>query len=334
MNTLYYIYRRPLREGLIMHECNTLYLHEPVPQTAKATKLIIVPQGLWNIIFTAFHVNPIGGHMSLYHTYHKLRLRYHWPSMYQYVRAMIKRCSACLMANSTARPNAELQYSFPVDAPFKIIHIDIYKAGDIITFDNVKALLIVLDHMSTFAITEPLQELHSKALAKLLAKVLLQHGLCHTIVVDADSKFKKEFEEVARLLQINLHQLSRGNHNGMLVERFNRFLNKALRVFVNDKDSVQTFVEGSYLSTFAWNSAPVSGTDISRSLVALGREFSFPIDFTVPQKFSLDLSPSAVESYASTLSSTLSKSREIFEILINEHRAYHRELRNSQRSLS
>jgi hypothetical protein len=64
----------------------------------------------------------------------------------------------------------------------------------------------------------------------------------------------------------------------MLVERINCYLNKGLKIMTNERDSVCIALEAILLLIYAWNSCPVPGTDISRSPIAVGREFAFPID--------------------------------------------------------
>ena len=67
----------------------------------------------------------------------------------------------------------------------------------------------------------------------------------------------------------------------MLVERLNRYLNEGLRIMTNERDSTRVALEAILLLIYAWNSSPVPGTDISRrSMVAVGREFAFPINFS------------------------------------------------------
>ena len=174
-----------------------LYLLQPVQAGREMLRLQLVPNPLWNVVFTAFHVNPGGGHLSTYYTHHKIRLRFHWPGMFQYCKQMIARCSQCLRSKATHHPSRELIYSFPVDAPMRVVHVDIYEAGDTMSIDGAVALL--------------------------LAKIFLQFGLPHTVVVDADSKFRGDFERCAKLLNLQLHPLTGGNNNGMIVERFNKF---------------------------------------------------------------------------------------------------------------
>jgi hypothetical protein len=75
---------------------------------------------------------------------------------------------------------------------------------------------------------------------------------------------------------------------------------------------------------------PVLGTDLSRSLLIVSREFHFPIDFEANKQVSYVESETDVKLFADNLTDLLLKSREIYRNLISEHRAAHRELRNSQ----
>ncbi len=98
-------------------------------------------------------------------------------------------------------------------------------------------------------------------------------------MLNKDSKFFGVCREALDLLKINCHILSGANHNPMLVERVNRYLNKELHIMCNEQDSIRVALEAILLLLYAWNSCPVPGMDISRSLVAVGLEFAFPINF-------------------------------------------------------
>eukprot|EP00978_Attheya_sp_CCMP212_P003451 scaffold7141_cov56-Attheya_sp.AAC.1 len=140
--------------------------------------------------------------------------------------------------------------------------------------------MIVLCHMTGFAAIEPIVKKDSQTFAQAAYKIFLRYGMPHMIITDPDSKFKKEFKEMTKLLKLKHHLVARGNHNAIFVERFNRFLNSGLRVFNNDRGTNRVFVEGAMTLCYAWNSCPVTTTDLSRSLLTVGREFHFPIDFT------------------------------------------------------
>jgi hypothetical protein len=80
-----------------------------------------------------------------------------------------------------------------------------------------------------------------------------------------------------------------------------------------------------------WNSAPVPGTDISRSLIVTGREFHFPIDFSASKHLSLTSSPTTANQYAVGQAQLLSACRLVAKEMIHRSRAMHRELINARR---
>jgi hypothetical protein len=97
--------------------------------------------------------------------------------------------------------------------------------------------------------------------------------------LNKDSNFLGVCSEALDLLQINPHVLSGNNHNPMMVKRINQYLMKGLKIMTNEQDSVRIALEAILLLLHAWNSCPISGTDISRSLLAIGREVAFPINY-------------------------------------------------------
>jgi hypothetical protein len=100
----------------------------------------------------------------------------------------------------------------------------------------------------------------------------------------------------------------------------------------NKWDSVWVALEAILLLLYAWNSCPVPGTDISRSLIAVGREFEFPIDFSSGKRWELTSSASTVVSYLKDLAAWLSACRLAAELLVEEQCAYHREYINARRA--
>ncbi len=82
LKSVHYSHRQPLRQSLIVIEDKMLIFRKPIQGSTSHTRLQIVPKGLHDIVFIAFHSNPIGGHLNAYRTLHQLRLCYHWPEMY------------------------------------------------------------------------------------------------------------------------------------------------------------------------------------------------------------------------------------------------------------
>ena len=115
----------------------------------------------------------------------------------------------------------------------KVIHIDGYAAGKQQGFKGSEICLIACCGMCTFAALEPVSNASAKTFASAIMKIMLRYSLSHTIVLDKDSKFLGVCQESLDLLPINCHILLGGNHNPMLVERVNHFLNKGLKITTN-----------------------------------------------------------------------------------------------------
>jgi hypothetical protein len=84
----------------------------------------------------------------------------------------------------------------------------------------------------------------------------------------------------------------------------------------NERDSVCVALEAILLLLYAWNSCPIPGTDISRSLVAVGHEFAFPINYFTNKHWELTSSPTSVESYSRDLAKRISAVCEVAHLLI------------------
>ena len=103
---------------------------------------------------------------------------------------------------------------------------------------------------------EPITNTNATTYAFGIMKIILRYGFCHTVVLDKDSKFFGVCREALNLLNINCHVLSGGNHNLMIVERINRYLNQGLRIMYNERDSNRVALEAILLLIYAWNSCP------------------------------------------------------------------------------
>jgi hypothetical protein len=142
-------------------------------------------------------------------------------------------------------------------------------------------------------------------------------------VLDKDSKFFSVCGKALDLLQINCHVLSGANHNPKLVKQVNWYLNKGLCIMCNKQDSVRVALEAILLLFYAWNSCPVLRTDISCSLVAIGHEVEFLIDFSSGKHWELTSSANTVVSYSKQLATRLSAHHQGAKLLFEEQHAYH-----------
>jgi hypothetical protein len=136
-----YNYHVALRKSLIVLEDGILIYREPLASNGSYTQLQLVLVEFRNMLFIAFHTNPVGGHLNAYQTLHCLRLRYYWPGMYLYVKKMCAACPGCALSNPTKAKSSELVYNFPIKALFLVLHVDAYMAGAHSGFEGSKLYL-------------------------------------------------------------------------------------------------------------------------------------------------------------------------------------------------
>ncbi len=110
LNTVSFNFRAFLCQLLIFIENGLLFYKEPIRGGSSHTCLQLVPQEFNNILFIAFHSNPIGGHMNAYHTLHCLCLWYYWPGLYSYIKQMCNACPGCALSNPMKSKSSQLVY--------------------------------------------------------------------------------------------------------------------------------------------------------------------------------------------------------------------------------
>ena len=104
------------------------------------------------------------------------------------------------MTNYINNPAKELVYSFPLDGPMNVLHVDGYSVGADTNFDGDKGFLIAACGMSTFTVAEPVSKTDSTIYAQALLMIMLRFGFAHTIVLDKDSKCYATFAQTCQLM--------------------------------------------------------------------------------------------------------------------------------------
>jgi hypothetical protein len=115
--------------------------------------------------------------------------------MYSFIKRMCNACPGCALSNPTRSTSSELVYHFPIKAPFRVLFVDGYSTGKHSGFEGSKAYLITACGMTGFSVMEPIQHATSTSFASGIMKIQLHFGLCHTIVLDKESKFFGVFKK-------------------------------------------------------------------------------------------------------------------------------------------
>ena len=135
---------------------------------------------------------------------------------------------------------------------------------------------------------------------------------------------------MCKALNINCDILAKRNHKGLLVDKFQRFLNKAITNAAEDSGTNDVFLAASVLARCAWNSSPIDGTDILRSVPAIGRDLD--IDSSALPSLISNNSESVV-SYLRLNDSNRHFTTSILKILIEDRRTTNTERITNSRNI-
>ena len=317
------VYRPFLRDGCISFTRQRLIVTQPISPYQDSLILIIVPTSLRRDIFSAYHGSPTSGHFGTFKTLSRIRSRFIWPRCTSDVKLWVSTCSHCVAVRSSRRVSSELCFSWPITAPFSILHVDLWSPGAAVSADGYTHVLGAMCDLTGFVILTPLKSILSQDLAVVfMESVLLQIGFCHMVHVDADNKFRSVFEAMCKSLSLRLSIAAKGNHQSVSIERFFKYANKAVTIATQDRATLSVWVPAILLAAYAWNSSPIDGTDIIRSIPAIGRPFRFPLDLDITNGNIdpvLQQAPAVVQ-YLLGVSFQVSFAQDILKLLVSDRR--------------
>ena len=327
------------------HLQNGILCRSDLPRLAQAQHIYtrVVPPSLRQMVFAAFHASPLAGHMGLAKTYHRIATRYWWPTMATDIRRMTLGCAHCRAVNASNHEAQQILKSLQTEQPFDIIFLDVWSPGKVPPIKSPSgsstgpsAVLTSLCGMTAFAAGAPLVSTTSEEAAKTAFQhFFVTRGLPRLIIIDRGSEFAGYLISMCKLLAIEYYPVTRENHKAILNERFHRYLNKVQRLHSLDCRSYSDWIMGLGFAIYAWNSAPIDGTDSIRSFVALGRHFPFPLDLQSDERPQQPPDPAFTESQVHNhLAATfplLAKQRDLLSILVEDRRQRHADIKNARR---
>jgi len=200
--------------------------------------------------------------------------------------------------------------------------------------DDNKSYLLNFCDITQFMVATPTFNTTATYLAtQFMEHVVLTFGMCAVVVINDGSPFKSTFKELCNILRIKYWVLAHANHKGLIIERFHRFLNKVETIAGTDRGTHNGFIRTAKTAQFAWNSAPIDGTDIVRSLAAVGRAFRFPLDAELSPSPTLnDESNSHLYQYPRDVSNESQFALSIVQILVEERRQSHQDRHNKNKT--
>ena len=135
-------------------------------------------------------------------------------------------------------------------------------------------------------------------------------------------------------LNLNYDVFAKRNHKGLSAAHFHRILNKSVIIAAEERGTNNIFVPTSITAAYAWNSAPIDGTDTIRSVLAIGRALNFPLDIN------LTAVPKLIQNNAHTALNYLTFTNShrhfafsILKVLIEDRRTAHTERINNSKNI-
>ena len=134
---------------------------------------IVAPDPIKNIVLTALHNSPTGGHLGYFKTLGKVRQRFYWVGYKGYVLRWCRQCDVSAQSKpGPCRKRAKLGH-VPVRAPLERIAVDIMGPLPKTVNDN-EYIMVVGDYFTKWTEAYALKD-HT---AQTLADVLIEHFIC------------------------------------------------------------------------------------------------------------------------------------------------------------
>jgi hypothetical protein len=259
------------------------------------------------------------------------------------IKEAVTQCGHCIVGNNTAHGGQKMWNAISTSEPFDIISMDIWHPG--ITYNKEQkdidineldgALLTSVCNTTAFATIADLRKINSEETARVaFQQIFVPNGLPITILIDPDSVFKGVMIDMCNHLGIKYHVVAAEQHDGILCERFHRYLNKVMRLLGADRSSFQKWRMDVSFAQYAWNAAPVDGTDIIRSFAAKARTFRFPLEIKQDEEIETIIPTEGEASiqHVETMFPLWFQQKELLKLLNDTRRERHREMRNKART--
>ena len=243
----------------------------------EAKTQLTVPTSLRYEVLKSFHDNPLGGHLGLEKTYHKIRTHF-WFGMFKDIQHWVRSCVDCQMRKTPRNRKPAPLLPIPVDGAFDRVAVDCLGPFPE-SYSGSRYVVVFSDYLTRWPEAFAVSTIQATVIAKLLVnEIFCRHGSPKTLLSDRGKNFlSKLVREVCKLLAID--KLNTSPYHPMtdgLVERFNSFISQSLSMYVsaNQKDWDEFLPS----ILFAYRTSPQATTGDSPFYLLYGREPRLPLD--------------------------------------------------------
>ena len=242
--------------------------------------LLCIPMCMREDVMYAIHDDLFGCHAGVVKTLDRLRERFFFPGMEQFVRAYIQSCKSCLSRKKERQKPYGFLRPIEVGEPFDMIGLDIWGPATM-TSNKKRYIIVASDYLTRYCEIAALTSVTSAQVAKfLIENVFKTHGFVSKILSDRGTNF---LSEVMYDLydQLSIEKINTTHYRPQtdgLVEAFNKTMGDMLSHYTS-KDQ-KDWDRHLPLIQFAHNSSKSSATGFSPFFLVHGREPRIPIDIT------------------------------------------------------
>lgn len=223
------------------------------------------------------HATPLGAHMGMNRTYHKLKLYTDWPGMKKDVEEYIQKCESCQKNKITqVTTKLPLQLTTTPDTIMQKVNIDVVGPINVSANQN-RCILTMQDDLTKYLVAVPMQDQTAETIARhFVENLVLIYGCPQILLSDCGANFLSElFKNICKLLHVQkinttaVHPMTNGS-----LERTHRVLVEFIRHFVNqDQTNWDEWVK---YAVFAYNTTPHSATGFTPFELMFGRIANLP----------------------------------------------------------
>jgi len=244
----------------------------------EAKYLVCVPKSMRYDILEQYHDTSINGHLGLKRTLNKIKDRFFWPDMNNFITYYIKTCKLCQSRKKPKTRSAGLMQPIITGDIFEQVSID--HLGPLVKSNGYEYIIVLTDNFSKFAICKPV----AKNNAKSAAKFIFEDVICayaHTpkrILSDCSQSFLGKIVSHLNIL-MGIKQVKTSGYRpstNSVTERYNGTLAECLSLYVNEKQTNWS----KYVKpiTFAYNATIQASTNYSPVEILFGSKAVLPPD--------------------------------------------------------
>lgn len=254
-------------------------------------KLVAIPRSHISTVLTSMHCNVEGSHLGIDRTYEKIRLHFHWPTMYSDIRRFVKECPVCAKKKPPVRAPAGLLTPIRASDPWDTVGVDILGPLPITQSKN-RYIVVFTDYLTKWVEAFSIREADSKAIARLFVmEIVARFGAPRKLNSDRGTVFMSElstaiydFMNVKKIFTTPYHPQTDG-----LTERFNKTVAQMLTAYVNENQT--NWDQILPLVLLAYRTARQSSTRETPFFMTYGRDAFLPLNRIFPSELDEDYTP-------------------------------------------